>query len=78
MKSKERVLILFLILFLNLILAFNFVSAGILCDYFGVYCDKNVGGDLGGELGSSNPLAVQGSCSDGIDNDNDGKIDSND
>lgn len=65
---KKRIGIsLVLILFLSV----QFVSAGLLCDYFGIYCDKN----LKGELGSSNPIAVEGSCKDGIDNDNDGKID---
>lgn len=52
-------------------LSLQFVSAGILCDLFGINCGRN----LRGELGSSNPIAVEGSCKDGIDNDNDGKID---
>ena len=74
MKRKEvfiLVLFIFVLIILILSLSFYIINNKILCNYFKISCDKN----LKGELGSSNPLASEESCRDGIDNDNDGKID---
>ena len=70
-KKKRYSFILIILVLLVLVSIFFIFSNKILCNYFGINCGKY----FKGELGSAGPLAVQGSCKDGIDNDGDGKID---